>query len=74
MIQYRITWGASSNISFHGETDWKDWYDEDATAVQVEKSLCAGKMTIDGLEEALNASGFEWLVETREVSGGDQES
>jgi hypothetical protein len=68
MLQYRITWSAWSNISFTGHGEWQDWDDEDATADDIDKAMNKGKLTIDGLEEALDKSGFEWRVETREKS------
>lgn len=64
-IEYRLTWSASSNINFHGESDWTEWEDEEATAEQVEDALYAGTVP-DGLGEVLEVSGFSWNVETRE--------
>lgn len=66
-IEFRLCWSASSNISFNGAADWEPWGDEDATAKEVEDALYAGRTTCEGLGAALEASGFEWWVETREV-------
>jgi hypothetical protein len=66
MLEYRITWSASSNISFYGHGDWREWDDDEASQEDIENALNRGKMTIDGLEEALNESGFEWGIEIRE--------
>jgi hypothetical protein len=69
MIEYRICWSASSNISFRGHGDW--WpANEGESAEDVEKALngVAGGIRLpDGLEMALEGSGFDWWVETREV-------
>ncbi len=77
-IEYRVCWSASSNISFHGATDWQTWeqfYEEDEpapTLKTVEESfdgpLDGGHVALPfGLEQALEASGFDWHVETREA-------
>jgi hypothetical protein len=67
MIEYRICWSASSNITFGGETDWEDWDSGDATdegAVERELTDGPGRLS-QALEQALEASGYEWWVETR---------
>jgi hypothetical protein len=65
-ILYRICWSASSNITFHSATDWDEWDEPDMSAEDVEERLCAVTGAIPlGLEEALEASGFEWWVETK---------
>lgn len=66
MIEYRLCWSASSNINFRGETDWAPWDEEDDTAEDVDRTMNSGRVDCLGLEEVLNASGFEWWVETRE--------
>ena len=71
MLQYRIKWSAWSNINFIGHGEWRDWDDPEADHNEIDKALNKGKLTIDGLEEALSASGFEWEVETREKTDGD---
>jgi hypothetical protein len=69
MIEYRVCWSASSNITFRGATEWEPWEDEDATVKDVEDALyLGGGGAIEGLSMALEASGFEWWVETREAS------
>lgn len=65
-IEYRIGWSASSNASFGGTTDWQPWDDDAADAEQVEDLAQVGGEIPMGLEDALNASGFEWWVEARE--------
>jgi hypothetical protein len=66
-VEYRIGWAASSNITFKGETDWQEWGgDPDDDADAVERELEGGPIECEGLSEALEASGFEWWVETRE--------
>jgi hypothetical protein len=71
-IEYRICWAASSNARFRGHDDWNPWDDEDATGDEVEDALSStrnGHMNLpDGLEMALEGSGFEWWVETREAT------
>lgn len=69
MIRYRICWNASSNISFEGATDWWDWDDEGATGDDVEDALTSGcGLLSQGLGIALEASGFDWWVESREAA------
>lgn len=68
-IEYRVCWSASSNISFRGATDWETAEDWGETAEEVETALNDTKGgTPEGLEIALDRSGFEWWVETREAS------
>lgn len=73
-MEYRIYWNASSNISFHGATDWQEWENEDETDEEIQDvmhnksdygSIDAANNFPTGLEIALEASGFEWWVETR---------
>ena len=68
MIEFRVGWGASSNISFRGYSDWEPWEEDEATAEQVEDALyeAYGQLAY-GLDLALEYSGFEWWVETREA-------
>lgn len=68
MIEYRICWNASSNVSFKGHTDWDEWAGFEETMEEVEDSLSGGTVDCHGLSEALEASGFEWWVETREAA------
>lgn len=67
MIEYRICWSASSNIAFHGATDWEEWGDEgDPEEVLMECEDGSRQYNAPpGLDIALEASGFEWYVETR---------
>jgi hypothetical protein len=56
--------------SFNGASDWYEAPNADDTTQEVEEALvnrqgCGG--TCDGLEIALEASGFDWWVETREA-------
>lgn len=69
-VEYRIRYSASSNASFHNErAEWVPWDDEDATPEEVEDLLHHPPAVLPmGLEEALEASGFEWSVEVREMS------
>jgi hypothetical protein len=67
-FEFRVCWSASSNISFHGQTNWQDGADWGDDAEEIEDSL--DSLTGDlppGLEMAIDASGFEWSVETREA-------
>lgn len=76
-VEYRICWSASSNATFHGHSDWTSWYEitgnEDVPADEIERTLneeCSGSPTgliPDALAEAIEVSGFEWYVETREM-------
>lgn len=70
MIEYRICWAASSNVSFHGESDWAEWDGFEKTPDEVLDTLNkpdgANRSALPvGLEEALECSGFEWWAETR---------
>jgi hypothetical protein len=78
-IEYRICWAASSNSSFKGESDWARWDDAGADADAIEVAL--NKPEIDpgctvavprGLGEAMDLSGFEWWIETREAGEADE--
>lgn len=65
-MEYRICWSSFSNITFRGATDWMDWGgDEDATEDEISEELSDGGGLCQGLEEALNGSGFEWWAEIR---------
>lgn len=66
-IKYRICWNASSNISFHGETEWFEWEgDEGDSEEDIKDSLNRdGGGLPEGLSMALEACGFEWWVETQ---------
>lgn len=71
-LEYRVCWSASSNIGFKGASDWEKAFDEDITADELEDDLgeaLGGRTSIpESLEIALEASGFEWWVETREAA------
>jgi hypothetical protein len=70
LIEYRICWSASSNISFRGESDWIE-ANAGETVVEVEDALNRGGGGLgEGFEMALELSGFEWWIETREA--GDE--
>lgn len=65
-MEYRICWSATSNISFHGSTDWEPWGGDETTDGEIQDSLVAGSTQLsEGLGIAIEASGFEWWVETR---------
>lgn len=64
-MEYRICWSASSNITFRGSTDWEEVEDPDQSEEEFLDMLDGNGGISDGLEMALNASGFEWWVETR---------
>lgn len=68
--EYRICWSAGSNITFQGATDWEEWLDDgDAEDVMSEVEVKGKPYNVPpGLEIALEASGFEWYVETRETA------
>lgn len=66
-LEYRICWAASSNAQFKGQSDW-EFANDDETAEEVEDALSRSHGGIpEGLDIALNGSGFEWWVETREA-------
>jgi hypothetical protein len=59
-------------VSFRGNTDWQDAKDWGETPDEVvdalhESDLARNGSLPHGLEEAMDASGFEWWVETREA-------
>lgn len=64
-MEYRLCWSANSNISFHGSTDWEEIEDPDMTVEEFEKMLCDGGNTSEGLSMVMDASGFEWWIETQ---------
>lgn len=74
-LEYRISWSASSNISFRGSTDWNPWGGFEETAEEVEDALYRSDgrpMALPvGLEEALEQSGFDWWVEVRKACPTD---
>jgi hypothetical protein len=69
-LEYRICWNAGSNISFRGATDWDTW-DEDSAPDEVlgepENNTQPSNLP-PGLDIAIEASGFDWWIETREMS------
>lgn len=68
MIEYRVCWSASSNITFHGATEWEAWEDEDATANQIAEEMEAGSGGAPRLlAEVLEEAGLEYWLETRET-------
>jgi hypothetical protein len=64
-LEYRIGWNASSNASFRGASDWTP-ANEGETRADIENALYAGSQDCEGLGMALEYSGFDWWVETRE--------
>jgi hypothetical protein len=64
-MEYRLCWNASSNISFSGSTDWEEVEDPDISAGEFENTLTDGGCACEGLSMVLEASGFDWWVETR---------
>lgn len=62
-MRYRICWSASTNISFEGKSEWIDEPNEDENTLH--SSLDGG----DGLQMALDESGFEWWVEIEDENG-----
>lgn len=76
MIEYRIGWAC--NVQGAGdEGEWLPYDGDEATAEAVENAIReTGGGLSRGLEEALEASGFDWWVEAREAPtvgaiGGD---
>ena len=66
-LEYRICWSASSNVTFHGHSEWEEWDDDEATEDDIYTALENGGIS-DGLEMALIYSGFEWSIEVRTVT------
>lgn len=64
MTEYRVGWDSSS-INFKGHSDWQEWDDPDASIDEIEDALSGLNRLCDGLEFAIEASGFNWWVETR---------
>jgi hypothetical protein len=49
-----------------GHSRWREWDDPDASDDDVQEALSLDDGRIcDGLDAALDASGFDWWVETR---------
>ncbi len=71
MIEYRVCWSAGSNISFHGSTEWDEWDGFEETEADVQAALGAGGLNCEGLSMALEASGFDWWIETRVAETAD---
>ena len=67
-IEYRFNWSASTNISFLGQSDWLDWWGDDELTADEVLAVLEGGTVPDGLQEALEACGFEWSAEVREVA------
>lgn len=66
MTEYRICWSASSNASFRGAGDWNEWGGHEESEAEIEDALTTSEGPLpQGLEEALEFSGFEWWVEFR---------
>lgn len=61
-MEYRVCWSVNGNIRDDG-----GWHhaNEGETASEIEDSLMRGGPLSDGLEDALQESGFEWWIETR---------
>jgi len=71
-MRYRVSWSASSNVTFSGSDDWQDWDDPKATTDEIEEALTRQMGGIsDGLEIALEGSGFEWWVEVEDGPAGE---
>lgn len=70
-IEFKICWAASSNATFRDEGEWHK-ANPGETQEEIEESLSKSSGPIgDGLELAINESGFEWWIETREVGEPD---
>jgi hypothetical protein len=73
MIEYRVCWTASSNITFKGSSGWQEWEGFEDNIEDVENAIWAGELyncPINlpyGLHSALEASGFDWWAEVREA-------
>jgi hypothetical protein len=71
-LEYRICWATNTNVSFTGASEWKAWPDPGDDTAAIENALSDGAGSLgDGLEMALEASGFEWWSETREAGAAD---
>jgi hypothetical protein len=71
-FEFRVGWGASSNASFRGISDWTEFGGEAESVEEVEQLLERSSGAIsDAMEEVLNASSFEWWLEVREVGSDD---
>lgn len=65
-MEYRIRWMSSDNNDFRGHTDWQELPEGEARE-DVEAYMYARSDLTGGLEIAIEASGFEWSLEFREV-------
>lgn len=69
ITQCRVCWAASTNASFQGAGEWRsveDDYGLSMTPSEIEEDLSRQHGALpEGLEIAIEASGFEWRVETR---------
>ena len=71
-FEVRLSWNASSNVSFRGRTDWEEWGGFEETEDEIYKALEGDGAEIpDGLSQVLDACGFAWGVEVREVASDE---
>jgi hypothetical protein len=66
IFEWRVGWGASSNCSFGGKSEWVTWDGPEKSEATVKDAIHRGGDTSAGLERALEESGFEWWVDVRE--------
>lgn len=68
IYEYRLRWSASSNITFHGESDWIEWGPAASVGEVMDDLFDAKPLGLPpGLEGALECSGFEWDCDVRTV-------
>jgi hypothetical protein len=51
LMDYRLSWNASSNISFRGRTDWQEWDGDETTEEAVYEVLERGSDIPEGLSD-----------------------
>jgi len=69
MLEFKVTYESFSNVMFQGHSDWEVW---DGTEEELSDFLLKGHNTSQGLDIALEASGFCWDFETREYDESNE--
>lgn len=66
LFEFKVSYEASSSIHFDGDSDWQE-LGEFRTIEEAEDYIHQGAAISIGLEAAIEASGFGWNAEVREI-------